>query len=169
MATRHDFKEPLNLQRFCLDGDKSYCEVWAEVAGIFYRWLVLGSVTLTHDNHVWTLKAWLGQGIRTNDHRTPVLLQLGLIGLNFISANGNHVHMEGWMSQDWHDFLAPPAGYDPGEISLEWCPYCKGDEAHKVVSDPIPKYNHELFESIRGCRLSVRFGPKVSEGASCQQ
>ena len=123
-----------------------------------HPWIRTGSAQLTRNRHNWTFSCYAEKDLVDPEHDSIHIVRLSLIGVEFDSAYYGVTKFNAWVSPDPDDFRVPPPGYNPKEVA-EKCTCCT--TPCMIVPDGmyVPEFNQELFEKLRGTRVTIRFGP----------
>ncbi len=162
----------LDLQRFCRDADQIYTEIKLFYNGSYgptFPWIKLGQTRLRlsrkdHDHGGWLLAAYLGHH-SDDEHDSAFVLQLPIIGVNFIGIEYGQTILTGYIDPNLRpdqDFRVPPADYDPLAGAPE-CEYCAehreedGVQQHLIVPY-LPPANPDLYRLVRGLPVYIATG-----------
>ena len=163
--------EELDLRALSRDPYKilTTIEVFHESTRI--PWLKLGDVQLRerpkyHFPGIWALSAYLSNATDF-EHDPAYLLRMELVGLQLESVEYGNVQLTGFVHADDPDaFRVPGPDYAPLRSATKCTDkYCRRQEPHLIVGEGnyVPKANIQLYETVRGKRISIRMGatPKV--------
>ena len=124
-----------------------------------FPWIRTGAAQLTRNrDKSWLLSCYAEKNLADPEHDSIWIVRLELIGLEFDSAYYGVTEFNAWISPDPENFHVPDPGYNPKEAAKE-CTCCATPSLIVPEGMYVPKFNQELFEKLRGVRVTVRIGP----------
>ncbi len=124
-----------------------------------HEWIVFGeaNISLHGDTHI--LKAYGPKGWTDFEHDSIYVLKLPLVGLHLDSmmVSYHQTHLTGWIASTEDDFRIPAENYDVDKVAKP-CKEC--EDHHMMVPEGyyVPKKNKNLFEAMRGKKVSIIIG-----------
>jgi len=161
--------ELTDLTKICRESGKllttvSLClgEYWDRSKDM--KWLLLGETQLRKFERpgnppYWWLAAYLGEGATDYEHDSAYALRLPLIALEFQRVEYHCAEFYAVVHPNQpSDFYVPWPGYNPLK-GAEVCTECKGDDAHKIVSEYVPAHDAGLYKQVAGKLVLISIGP----------
>ena len=151
----------IDLRPICRNADKVDCLVTMREGGREQEWLHLGAVSLTERG---ILNARMDKGATDFEHDSAYACCLPLIGVKMEYIDSHVTILTAWINPQHEpfspEFNVPPADYNPMEHpDTVMCDQC--EEPHPIVPEGFytPPFDEELFEAVRGKKVTIYIGP----------